>query len=285
MVAALQASEIDLAVGLTEGWVSGICKARAHAPTGHRHKQHPANFEIVGTYVKSPLRWAISTGLTRSDVNGVADLKGKRVGVSRIGSGSYVMSYVLAQQQGWLDPERKSQTGETLSPFPVEVLDTFLRLREGVQENINTADFFMWEYFTSKKYYLEPPHQIKHIGDIYSPWASWMIVANTKLLYPHGRHKDQPVLTEQLEDVLEKVNLGIRHFKENEEEAVRYISEKLDYSEEDARAWLPTVRFAEDVRGVRRKAIVDTMDILETAGVIEEQKVHDKVEGVAALLR
>jgi TRAP-type uncharacterized transport system substrate-binding protein len=39
----------------------------------------------VGTYVESPLRWAISTGKERADINGVSDLKGKRVGVSRIG--------------------------------------------------------------------------------------------------------------------------------------------------------------------------------------------------------
>lgn len=44
-----------------------------------------AGYGLVGTCVESPLRWAISTGKERGDVNGVSDLKGTRAGVSRIG--------------------------------------------------------------------------------------------------------------------------------------------------------------------------------------------------------
>jgi ABC-type nitrate/sulfonate/bicarbonate transport system substrate-binding protein len=39
--------------------------------------------------------WAISTGAKR-DINSVADIKGGKIGISRIGSGSYVMGFVLA---------------------------------------------------------------------------------------------------------------------------------------------------------------------------------------------
>lgn len=124
---ALQSGEIDIGVGLTEGWVAAMGKAQ--------EAQKDAGFKVVGTYVETPLCWAISTGARRDELNGVKDLKGKRVGVSRIGSGSYVMSFVLADQEGWLEP----QSG---SPFPVEPLNTFLNLREGV--NNGTADFFMW---------------------------------------------------------------------------------------------------------------------------------------------
>lgn len=41
-------------------------------------------FQLVGTYVESPLYWAISTGTGR-DFDDVDDLYGKRIGVSRIG--------------------------------------------------------------------------------------------------------------------------------------------------------------------------------------------------------
>lgn len=253
MVSSLQNNEIDIAVGLTEGWVAGLCKAQA--------AQKSPGFKLVGTYVESPLRWAISTGAKRSELNGIDDLRGKKVGVSRIGSGSYVMSYVLAQQKGWLDPSSPHP------PFPVEVLNTFANLRDGV--NGETADFFMWEYFTSKRYY--DNGEIKHIGDQYSPWASWMIVAKDELVNPNGRHENQKALSERLEDVLEKINKGISHFEENKEETVEYISTKLDYSEEDAREWLKTVSFAKDVRGVDEKSVQDTVSILKTAGVVEEK--------------
>jgi predicted nucleic acid-binding protein len=52
---------------------------------------------------------------------------------------------------------------------------------------------------------------------------------------------------------------------------VRYISTKLDYSEEDAREWLKTVRFAQDVRGVDKAVVAKTVRILQKAGVLERE--------------
>jgi ABC-type nitrate/sulfonate/bicarbonate transport system substrate-binding protein len=255
MVTALQSNEIDIGVGLTEGWISALGKAQA--------AKQDAGFKIVGTYVETPLCWSISTGAQRDDIQSIRDLRGKRVGVSRIGSGSYVMSYVLADQEGWLDAKA------TQPPFPVEALNTFAQLREGV--NSGTADFFMWEHFTSKKYY--DNGAIKRVGEIYTPWSSWKIVAQNKLLNPenwtHGSGAE--AFTEELEDVLVKINQGVEHFEKEQEEAVRYISTKLDYSEEDAREWLKTVQFAQDVRGVDEAVVAKTVRILQKAGVLEKE--------------
>jgi ABC-type nitrate/sulfonate/bicarbonate transport system substrate-binding protein len=246
MVTALQAGEIDIGVGLTEGWVAALGKSQASSSD--------AGFRIVGTYVETPLCWAISAGAQRDSLTSVSDLKGKKVGVSRIGSGSYVMSYVLADQQGWLDPSSSSP------PFPVEPLNTFAKLRDGV--NDGTADFFMWEHFTSKRYY--DNGEIKRIGEIYTPWSSWKIVASNNLL----NSASESVLKDELQDVLSKINQGVKHFEENQEEAVQYISQELDYSEEDAREWLKTVRFAKDVRGVDTQVVDKTVGVLKKAGVL-----------------
>ncbi len=257
MVTALQSGEIDIGVGLTEGWIAALGKAQA--------AKGDAGFKLVGTYVETPLCWAISTGARRSELTGVHDLKGRKVGVSRIGSGSYVMSFVLADQQGWLD------TSSDSPPFPVEALGTFAELRDGV--NNSTADFFMWEHFTSKRYY--DNGEIKRIGEIYTPWSSWKIVASNDLLHPtywsSGPNASKPALKDELEDVLQKINKGVKHFEEHQEEAVQYISTKLDYSEEDAREWLKTVRFAHDVRGVDRDVVDKTVGILQKSGVLGDQ--------------
>lgn len=248
MVTAIQAGEIDLAVGLTEGWISALGKAQA--------AKQDAGFKIVGTYVETPLCWAISTGAKRDELRGVQDLKGKKVGVSRIGSGSYVMSFVLADQQGWLSASSGSP------PFPVEILNTFKNLRDAV--NSGTADFFMWEHFTSKRYY--DNGEIKRIGEIYTPWSSWKIVAANHLLTP--KRGSKPSLAPELEDVLEKVNKGVKHFEENVEEAIKFIITKLDYSEEDAREWLKTVKFSQQVKGVDKAVVEKTVGILQKAGVL-----------------
>lgn len=257
MVTALQSGEIDIGVGLTEGWIAALGKAQS--------AKQDAGFRLVGTYVETPLCWAISTGARRDELTGVKDLKGKRVGVSRIGSGSYVMSFVLADEQGWLDTTSQDP------PFPVEALNTFANLRDGV--NDSTADFFMWEHFTSKRYY--DNGEIKRIGEIYTPWSSWKIVATNELLHPTNwsstPNASKPIVKDELEDVLEKINKGVEHFENNKEEAVQYISTKLDYSEEDSREWLKTVRFAGDVRGVDRKVVDKTVGILQKAGVLNDE--------------
>jgi len=75
MITSLRADEIDIGIGLTEGWVAGLGKATSKEDGGYK---------IVGTYVETPLCWAISTGRDR-ELNDVKALKGGKVGVSRIG--------------------------------------------------------------------------------------------------------------------------------------------------------------------------------------------------------
>ena len=83
-----------------------------------------------------------------------------------------------------------------------------------------------------------------------------------------------------MEEVLEKVNLGIKYFEEHQEEAVGYISTKLDYSAEDAREWLKTVKFAEDVRGVRGSVVQETVTVLKKAGVLGQEVGVEEMVGI-----
>lgn len=77
MITSLQSNNIDMAIGLTEGWVAGLGKAQAEGKD--------AGYNMVGTYVETPLCWAISTGANRENVTAVEGLRGKKMGVSRIG--------------------------------------------------------------------------------------------------------------------------------------------------------------------------------------------------------
>ena len=151
LIQSLNSNEIDIAIGLTEAFVRGI----VDTDPGDKPK-----YQIVGTYVKSPLNWAVSTGISR-DLHSLDELEGGKIGVSRIGSGSYVMSFVLALQKGF---QRQ------FSDYPV--CNTFANLRQSV--NSGDSDAFMWEYFTTKKYY--DSKEIKMLGNIYTPWPSWVVV-------------------------------------------------------------------------------------------------------------
>lgn len=260
MVTSLRSGEIDIGIGLTEGWVAALASPLPPPSAKHGNgDSDQSEFKIVGTYVESPLCWAISTGAARDDITCVQDLRGKKLGVSRVGSGSYVMGFVLADREGWFRSSSPSSSPpRAMKPFEVQPLQTFENLRKAV--NDNSADFFMWEYFTSKRYYdASSPYPIKKVGEIYTPWSSWKIVARNSLI---GE--------EELEELFKKLNLGIGYFREHGGEAVGYISSELDYGEEDAREWMQGVRFAEDVRGVGRGVVEKTVESLRKAGVIGE---------------
>ncbi|MCJ1275941.1 hypothetical protein MMC21_003746 [Puttea exsequens] len=253
MITSLQANEIDIGIGLTEGWVAGLGKTQIDG--------NNAGYKLVGTYVETPLCWAISTGANRTDVTSVADLKGKKCGVSRIGSGSYIMSFVLADLHSWLPVSLSSPLNT--APFEHIPLQTFEMLRDAV--NDGSADFFMWEHFTSKRYYSNG--SIKKVGEIYTPWPSWHVVAQPSLL------EDRSLL----EDFFQKLNLGVKYFEEHHDEAVEYISTRLDYSAEDAKEWLGTVRFAGNVKGVRGEVVRKTVGVLEKAGVLRGLNVDESI--------
>ncbi|KXJ93350.1 hypothetical protein Micbo1qcDRAFT_161351 [Microdochium bolleyi] len=248
MIVSLRAGEIDIACGLTEAWIAGLGKTDLEGDGGYR---------IVGNFVETPLCWAVSTGANRADIKSLDSLKGGKLGISRIGSGSHVMAHVLADQQGWSASEAGSD-----SPYADSVvLQNFANLRAAVSDG--TADFFMWEHFTSKRYF--DNGEIRRLGDIYTPWPSWHIVAATSVLSTaEGRAK--------VKDLFAKLDQGIEYFLGHQDEAVQYISTALDYSEEDAREWLKTVRFSDRTEGVKPDVVQNCMRVLWKAGVLVEGK-------------
>ncbi|RDA90734.1 hypothetical protein CP533_4055 [Ophiocordyceps camponoti-saundersi (nom. inval.)] len=247
MVTAIRAGEIDVGIGLTEGWIAGLGREGVEGDGGYR---------LVGTYVETPLRWAISTGAQRKDLTSIDSLRGRRIGISRPGSGSQVMGYVLADQQGWLASSQQPPFSDAV------VLHTFDRLREAV--NSDAADFFMWEHFTSKRFH--DSGEIRRVGDILTPWSSWKIVASTALAPRNG------CLDSRLGTLFHKLDQGVDYFNEHQDEAVAYISSSLGYTESDARAWLDTVRFPAKTEGVKAEVVDKCVAILRKAGVLVEGK-------------
>jgi len=241
MIKSLEAGELDVAVGLTEGWVAELGKGSDF-------------YKMVGTYVSTSLCWAISSGANRSEITSTASLQNGKLGISRYGSGSYVMGFVLADQNGWLEPGKE--------PFEFVPLNDFKNLRDGV--NDKRADAFMWEVFTSKRYY--DSGEIKKVGEIYTPWPSWQIVAHTSWTQDAGKK-------EAVKNFLEAVNEGVEYFNGHKEEAVEWIAGNLDYSAEDAREWMKTVKFSADVAKVEDGVAEKTVGILRKAGVVKDEKV------------
>ncbi|RHZ69560.1 hypothetical protein CDV55_100387 [Aspergillus turcosus] len=268
MITSLREKEIDVAIGLTEGWIAGLAgkqQAQKDAASG--------GYKVVGHWVDTPLRWAIITGREREELHTVTDLKDKRVGVSRLGSGSHIMSFVLAQKQGW-KPDS----------FTPVVLGPFQALRNGVtgydashpDQPAPSAEFFMWEHFTTKPYFQESadkPHPpLKKIGEIFTPWPSWLIVASTSV-FP------DPERDEKLQQLFQVLDQGINEFENDYDQVVKLLGTGelgCTYAEEDAKEWLKDVRFTSSTRGVDRKVVDGVVDVLKVAGVIDSAMSNDE---------
>lgn len=227
LIQSLGDGSINVAVGLTEAFVRAVAAGAD-------------DYRIVGTYVESPLCWAVSTGYDRAELTSVDQLEGGKCGVSRMGSGSDVMSRVLQKQYQWTQP------------FTYEICSTFANLRDAV--NHGSVDFFMWEHFTSKKYY--DNNEIKKIGEIYTPWPSWIIAAHTDLL---SSSKSQVL------EFTRAVNEGIAYFNAHLNEGISYITSHFDYSEEDAKAWTKTVEFSQNAGRINPGVIDKTISVLMSA--------------------
>jgi hypothetical protein len=167
------------------------------------------------------------------------------------------MSFVLAQKQGWKP--------DSLTPT---VLGPFQALRNGVtgydashpDQPTPAAEFFMWEHFTTKPYFhtdADKPHPpLKKIGEIFTPWPSWLIVASTSV-FPDPEHD------EKLQQLFHALDQGIKEFG-------------CTYVEEDAKEWLKDVRFTSSTRGVDRKVVDGVVDVLKVAGVIDSRMSNDE---------
>lgn len=144
----LNDNETDLAVLLTEGILADIAK-------GGKSK-------IVQVFVKSPLNWGIHVS-SASRIRHKFAIKGKRFAISRFGSGSHIMAYVLCKQLGYI-PQA--------SDFVV-VNDL-----EGAREALvnKEAEVFLWEKYMTMP--LVDAGYFNRIGEIPTPWPGFVIAAN-----------------------------------------------------------------------------------------------------------
>jgi len=152
MTRALRSGEIDVAVLLTEGAVKDII-------SGNEAK-------IVQSYIGSSLIWGIHVD-ANSEYQNIQDLEGKKVAISRVGSGSQLMAYVNAQNQGW-DP----------SSLEFEIVGDINGAIEALKEG--RADYFMWEHFTTKP--LVDNSTFRRVADCPTPWPCFVIAVKNKVL-------------------------------------------------------------------------------------------------------
>lgn len=171
----LRDGETDIAVILTEGIVKDIV-------AGNPSK-------IVQVYVESPLIWGIHVA-AKSNYKTLADLENTKVAISRLGSGSQLMAYVNADNQGWKTDN-----------LQFEIINTI----DGAVEALTngTADYFMWERFMTKP--LVDKGIFRRIADCPTPWPCFVIAVREEVL-----EKNPAVISK----ILAVINQTTQEFKD-----------------------------------------------------------------------
>ncbi|KAI0317062.1 periplasmic binding protein-like II, partial [Amylostereum chailletii] len=240
LISRLTNDEIDVAIALTDPLIAGI----ANGSEAYR---------LVGSYVSTPLNWAVITGKT-SPYASIADLapaEGKPavpLGISRHGSGSQTMAYVMALQQGWATERLQFQVNNDI---------------RGLIDAVNggRASAFMWEWFTTKPY--ADAGEVRFIGSVPTPWPSWLIAA-------HPDPTRAPPAA--LRAFLAALSAAVAAFDApaaRAERDVAFVRDRFGYPEEDVRAWLDTVGYPQDCATIPIEVIATTLSVLEKAGVVQ----------------
>ncbi|MBC5841842.1 ABC transporter substrate-binding protein [Flavobacterium sp. F-380] len=202
----LRNGEADIAVILTEGIVKDIV-------AGNPSK-------IVQVYVESPLIWGIHVA-ANSNYNTLSDLENTKCAISRLGSGSQLMAYVNAGNQGWNTDNLK-----------FEIINTI----EGAVEALTagTADYFMWERFMTKP--LVDKGIFRRIADCPTPWPCFVIAVRDETLdqYP-----------EVITIILETINKQTKSFK-NIRNIDETLAKKYNQKITDIQEWLELTTWSEN---------------------------------------
>lgn len=198
-------NEADIAIILTEGLVKSIT-------AGTKAK-------IVQEYIATPLLWGIHVG-ANSEYQTIEDLINTKAAISRFGSGSHLMAYVNAQNEGW-----------DTSKLQFEVINNLDGAVEGLTKG--TADYFMWEHFTTKP--LVDNGTFRRVADCPTPWPCFVIAATDSFITENSG---------TLQHILEVINMYTEEFK-TIPSIDRTLANRYEQKLDDIQEWLSKTRWSQ----------------------------------------
>lgn len=198
MIRGLETGSIDIAVLLTEGITKAVLQG--------------LDAKILQVFVTSPLHWGIHVPF-KSDIKTVDQLEAQTFAISREGSGSQLMAYVKADQEGW-----------NISDLKFNVIgDVYGGL--WALEN-NEAQAFLWEKYTTFPYCEQG--KCRYIDEVVTPWPCFVIAVSNKA---YAKHKDL------LDKMCTVVNHRAREIKKDEN-TVEIISWRYNLRSGQVANWL-----------------------------------------------
>ncbi len=225
----LRDGETDIAVILTEGIVKDIVAG------------NPSS--IVQVYVKSPLIWGIHVA-ANSNYKTLTDLKGTKAAISRFGSGSHLMSFVNAQNQGW-----------NTNDLQFEIVNTI----DGAVEALTKgeADYFMWERFMTKP--LVDNGTFRRVADCPTPWPCFVIAVRNEVLENNSN------IIEQILDIINATTEEFKYIPSIDRTLANKYNQKLD----DIQEWLSLTHWSQ--KQIDKNTLEKVQNQLLSLNIIENK--------------
>ncbi len=233
----LRDGETDIAVILNEGIIKDIA-------AGNHSK-------IVQVYVQSPLIWGIHVA-ANSPYKNLADVQNGKVAISRRGSGSELMAYVNAEQQGW-----------DTNAMQFEIVNTLDGAVEALTEG--RADYFMWERFMTKP--IVDKGIFRRIGDCPTPWPCFVIAVRNEVLENDG---------DAIGTVLDIINQTTEEFKDIPS-IDRTLAERYGQKIEDIQEWLKLTHWSQ--KKLDKKTFDNVQSQLHHLGIIQNKTTFENATG------
>lgn len=198
MIKGLQAGTLDIAVLLTEGITKAILQG--------------LDAKIISVFVASPLHWGIHVPY-HSEIQKVAELDGQTFAISREGSGSHLMSYVKAYQEGW-----------DISKLKFNVVGDVYGGLWALHND--QAQAFLWEKYTTFPF--TEQKKCRYIDEVVTPWPCFVVAVRNEVLATDY---------ELINSVCELVNTKAKSIKSNPQ-AAEIISWRYNLRLPQVKNWL-----------------------------------------------
>lgn len=164
MVRGLENKTLDVGILLTEGITKAILQG--------------LKVKILQIYVITPLHWGVHVPYN-SSFQSMDDLENQTFAISRFGSGSHLMAYVMADRQGWKTDDLKFNViGDVYGG--IWSLET------------NEAQIFLWDKYMTHPFTVQK--KCRFVDEVITPWPCFAIAVREEVYELYKKELEQMCL-------------------------------------------------------------------------------------------
>jgi hypothetical protein len=236
----VESGKLDVALALTESAVA-------------RKLKESSRLDVHSIYVSSPLFWGVIISAIQVNWTDLRDLDdsvrrgGKiRAGFSRVGSGSYLILFMLAESRGWL---RTKPPDEIFTLFELGSFDSLLSAAAR-----GDIDLFVWESCFTRESSAARQGLVRIIDEYAPPWPAFVLVCRNDSLVKESLS----TLKKTLEPIQDQFCT---------QDGLKILQHKYHFSTESAQLWMSRLKFANADEALSSEQWERVSHALDLAGI------------------